>query len=176
MGYPVKQFPMRNTLADVSFAAFLVGTGLLTAWFAVTLHSPVMGSIGGVFVLLGTIVAALQLTGSSGDGEPATTTVGDPGVSLSSAPECVREEVPPSSKLVWMYLAAEGPSTLGDIVDGTQLTRRTTRNAIARLEKYGVIAKRPADEGDGRRYYDLRRRDEPSDDVVADEPRSPPVT
>lgn len=172
----MKQLSMRSTLADATFGVFLVGTGVLTAWFAVTLRSPVMGAIGGMFVVLGTIVAALQLTGGDGDGEPATTRRHEPVLSLSAAPECVREEVPPSSKLVWMYLAAEGPSTLDDIVDGTQLTRRTTRNAITRLEKHGVLAKRPADESGGRRYYDLRGRDESSDDVVVDEPRSPPAT
>lgn len=167
---------MGDTLAELLFGVFLGGTGLLTAWFAVTLRSPVMGTIGGVFVLLGMIVAGLQLTGGDGDGEPTRAAVGDPGVSLAGAPACVREEVPPSSKLVWMYLVADGPSTLDDIVDGTQLTRRTTRNAITRLEKYDVISKRPADEEGGRRYYDVRRRDEPSTDVVEGEPRSRPAT
>lgn len=168
---------MRTTLADVAFGVFLLGTGVLTGWFAVTVRSPVMGAIGGVFLLLGAIVVVLQLTGGDLDEGPAARAADEPGVSLATAPGCVREEVPPSSKLVWMFLAAEGPSTLDTIVDGTQLTRRTTRNAITRLDQHDVIAKRPAEQGDGRRYYDVRRRPEQShDDVATDEARPPPAT
>lgn len=176
MWWPATEVSMRNTLADATFGVFMVGTGALTAWFGVTLRSPVMSAIGGVFALLGVIVTGLQLTGRGGDGGPVTTTDTEQGVSLAAAPECVREEVPPSSKLVWMFLAAEGPSTLDDIVDGTQLTRRTTRNAITRLEKYEVISRRPADEGGGRRHYDVRHRQEPNSNVSADESRSPPAS
>lgn len=160
---------MRDILAEATFGASLVGIGVLTGWFAVTLRSPAMGALGAVFAVLGVVAAGLQVAAAEGTEAAAPPDGPTPGVSLSSAPECVREEVPPSSKLVWMYLATEGPSTLDDVVDGTQLTPRTTRNAISRLEKHHVISERPADQRFGQLYYDLRGPQEAPSSHSADE-------
>lgn len=140
---------MWDLLEDVTLGAVLVATGVLIGWFAVTLESPTMGAIGAVFAVLGIFVAGLEILNANRPEASARVHDGTPGISLSSAPESVREDVPASSKLVWMYLAAEGESTLDEIVDGTQLTQRTARNAIIRLEEVEVVTKRPADQGSG---------------------------
>lgn len=162
---------MRDILAEVIFGATMLAIGVLIAWFAVTLRSPAMGALGAVFAVLGVVAAGLLVADAGGTEAADPPDDPTPGISLSSAPECVREHVPPSSKLVWMYLAAEGASTLDDVVDGTQLTPRTTRNAITRLEKYDVISKRPADRRFGQLYYDVRGPKEATSSHSADESR-----
>lgn len=150
---------MRDLLVDATFGAAMVATGVVIGWFGVTLGAPAVGAVGAIFAVLGVFVASLEIIYPDGTEESAQVDGGTPGISLSSAPESVREDVPSSSKLVWMYLAAEGESTLDDIVDGTQLTPRTARNAIARLEKVEAVTKRPADQGTCL-LYDVRGRDE----------------
>lgn len=151
---------MRDVLTDATFGAVMVATGILVAWFGATWSSPAMGALGAVFAVLGVVAALLHVSPSDEAEESAPVDDATPGITLSSAPECVREDVPPSSKLVWMYLAAEGESTLDDVVSGTQLTQRTTRSAITRLEKSGVLSKRPAERGTGDVYYEVRTPDE----------------
>lgn len=159
---------MSDLLGDATFGAAMMSTGVFIAWFAMRLGSPAMGALGTVFAVLGLVAALLQVTSPYEAEESAPVDDETPGISLSSAPECVREDVPPSSKLVWMYLAAEGESTLDDVVSGTQLTQRTTRSAIARLEKSGVLSKRPAERGTGDIYYEVRTPDEARSDGSGD--------
>lgn len=165
---------MRDGLFDSAFGSVLVGAGVLIAWFAGTLGSPVLGAIAAVYGLIGAVTVFLQVyLPSETEDREANGVDAESTVSLSSAPEYVREDLPPSSKLVWMYLAAEGGSTLDDIVEGTQLTPRTARNAITRLEKHEGITKRPDGRGSRQLRYDIRPQNGDIAAEASDDRRSP---
>lgn len=148
---------MRDDLLDTAFGPALVGAGVLIAWFAATRSSPVVGVLGAVYVAVGVVWLLLQQFAPDEPGESEQERAGetDDAVTLSSAPEFVREDLPASSKLVWLYLASSGESTLDEIVAGTQLSPRTARNAITRLEKYEAVSKRPVGRGTRQLSYDV---------------------
>lgn len=157
---------MTDGLLDTAFGSVLVAAGVLIAWFAATWSAPFLGILGAVYVVVGAAAALVHLYLPSGTHERVPTGIeATASVSLSSAPEFVRDDLPPSSKLVWLYLAARGESTLDDIVRGTQLTPRTARNAITRLERYEAVSKRPSDRNARTLSYDVRT---PNEDVTAD--------
>lgn len=63
-------------------------------------------------------------------------------MSLRDAPPSVRDEVPPSAKLVWKVLEDEGELAQQDLVDETQLPARTVRRAVEQLEEVGAVERR----------------------------------
>jgi DNA-binding HxlR family transcriptional regulator len=78
-------------------------------------------------------------------------------MTLRAAPTVV-DDLPPSSKLVWLVLAehSDGELTHQDLVEMTGLNRRTLSNALSRLESEGVV-ERSTDMSDTRhRRYCLR--------------------
>lgn len=160
---------MRGDLLDTAFGSVLVVAGVLIAWFAATRSSPVVGALGAVYVAVGVVSLLLQqfAPDEPGGAERERADAGaDAAVTLSSAPEFVREDLPASSKLVWLYLASSGESTLDEIVAGTQLSPRTARNAITRLEKYEAVSKRPVGRGTRQLSYGV---DPPTDGAAADD-------
>jgi DNA-binding MarR family transcriptional regulator len=50
------------------------------------------------------------------------------------------EAYPPSAKLVYIVLVAEGPMTQGQLAEETMLPPRTVRSALDRLERDGFIS------------------------------------
>jgi DNA-binding MarR family transcriptional regulator len=62
---------------------------------------------------------------------------------LATAPKPVREELPPSCKLVWACFDDAGELTQADVVEYTKLPERTAREALQQLEAAGVITSRP---------------------------------
>lgn len=157
---------MADDPLDAAYGWMLVAGGVLIGWVAATWGSPIVGVLGATYAVVGVATLFLEVYMPDEPDVEALSIVGaDADVSLSDAPEFVREDLPPSSKLVWMYLAARGESTLDDIVDGTQLTPRTARNAITRLEKYEAVSKRPTGQGTRQLSYDVRT---PEPEVAAD--------
>lgn len=63
-------------------------------------------------------------------------------MSLRDAPSGVRDDVPPSAKLVWKILEEQGELTQQDLVDETQLPVRTVRRAVEQLEDVGAVERR----------------------------------
>jgi DNA-binding MarR family transcriptional regulator len=62
-------------------------------------------------------------------------------VSIEQAPEPVGD-LPPSCRLVWLYLAVKGGQTQQEIAEGTQTHARTARYALERLEAADVVDSR----------------------------------
>lgn len=157
---------MSRGLQNAAFGGTLVVTGAVLAWFGAAWDSPMVGLLGAVYGVVGAVSVFLQYSTADGDG-PTVSADGGGTVTLSSAPSFVREELPPSAKLVWLYLADQGESTLDDIVAGTQLSPRTARNALTRLEKYKAVTKRPVDSGRRQLSYTVNTS---GDEAATDEP------
>lgn len=49
------------------------------------------------------------------------------------------EAYPPSAKLIYVVLVAEGPLTQSQLADETMLPRRTVRSGLDRLEEDGFV-------------------------------------
>ena len=64
-------------------------------------------------------------------------------VDFGNAPE-VLEDLPPSCRLVWLYLETHGEQTQKQIIDGTMSNGRTVRYALDRLDEAGVLTTRPS--------------------------------
>ena len=60
-------------------------------------------------------------------------------------------ELPPSAKLVFRVLEAEGDMTQQQVIEATGLPGRTVRYAVSELEESGAITKRPS-------LFDARQR------------------
>lgn len=53
-------------------------------------------------------------------------------------------DLPPSAKLVYAALTHDPPFTLQELVEETQLSRRTARYALERLVDHDLVDKRPS--------------------------------
>lgn len=157
---------MSRGLQNAAFGGTLVATGAALAWVGAAWESPIVALLGAVYGVVGAVAVFLQYSDADGD-EPAVKADGGGTLTLASAPSFVREELPPSAKLVWLYLADQGESTLDDVVAGTQLSPRTARNALTRLERYEAVTKRPVDSGRRRLTYAVSA---PGDEAATDEP------
>ena len=73
--------------------------------------------------------------------------------SLRDGPESVREELPPSCKLTYLVLQANGRLTQQELVEKTALSPRTVRYAVDRLEEADVIASEWSVEDARQRQY-----------------------
>lgn len=60
-------------------------------------------------------------------------------MSTTSNPTTVLADLPPSAKLVHMVLEQESPLTQGELVDETQLSPRTVRSALRKLENEDLV-------------------------------------
>lgn len=78
---------------------------------------------------------------------------------LTDAPDGVRNDVPPSAKLVWLHLRLHGPTTQQALAEETTLTRRTVRSAIGRLEAVDAISSRPRMDDARQDYYRAHKDD-----------------
>ena len=70
--------------------------------------------------------------------------------SLSPEARTLLEDLPPSSKLVYLVLLNRGETTQQQLADATLLSPRTTRHAVAELEDAGLVGSRPS-------YMDARQ-------------------
>lgn len=81
-------------------------------------------------------------------------------MTLSRAPEEVREDAPPSCKLVWMALDDLGEARHQDLLEWTQLPRRTLGDALERLEETGVMVRESTHRDRRETVYRLKSRDD----------------
>lgn len=92
--------------------------------------------------------------------------------SLSAETRAVLDDLPPSSKLVYLVLLNRGETNQQQLADATLLSPRTTRHAIGELEDAGLVGSRPS-------YMDARQNlyspvDEPDEDGPGDRSLSLP--
>lgn len=80
-------------------------------------------------------------------------------MTLSKAPKEIREDAPPSCKLVWMALDELGEARYEDLLEWTQLPRRTLGDALDRLDDAGVLVREPQHRDRRQTVYRLESRD-----------------
>lgn len=81
-------------------------------------------------------------------------------MTLSRAPPAIRQDAPPSCKLVWMALDDLGEAQYQDLLEWTQLPRRTLGDALKRLEDDGVLTRESTGRDCRQTLYRLKSRDE----------------
>lgn len=76
-------------------------------------------------------------------GSPKGLVIGMSEASVEAAPEPVGD-LPPSCRLVWLFLEVNPESTQKEIARGTCSSTRTVRYALDRLEAASVVGHRPS--------------------------------
>lgn len=64
-------------------------------------------------------------------------------------------ELPPSTTLVALVLADEGPLSIGELTEESLLARRTVRAALAQLEAANLLESRPGQSAGATPVYEL---------------------